>query len=598
MSNFLRLLVLCRPHYKAMLLGVFLTTLTVLANIGLLAVSGWFLASMAAAGIASATMNYFTPAGIIRFLAIVRTTSRYGERLVTHNATFLLLSQVRVRVFATLSQLNNQDLAMNRSADLVNRIQNDVDALDKFYLNVLLPILVALVCVPIVIGVMASYNAQVALICLLGIVLLGVCLPAMVSFRLRCTGEQQTKRSAQLREALSDIIAGQRELAMYQATDAQLRQCERIQQHYNGLLDERHKAVADSDGLSLLVVQLAMLGAVIVMVPLVSSGQMINVNLAMLSLFVLASFESVALLPNAVIQLPVALSAAARIFALDDKLAPGGNNVNLAVQNGDDLTDTALGLVVQGVSYRYASHFGVSDISVKTTELAPTYALDDLSFSLNPHEKVALVGPSGSGKSTLVNVLSGLWPQQAGKIAFSTAHHEVPLKELTFEKRTQLLAILAQQHHIFDGTIADNLHYAAPKASNEQMEAACEQAQLGEWLTGLPNGLNTRLGSAGRRVSQGQSRRLAIAQILLRKPAILVLDEPTEGLDNQSKQAVMKAMSRLTENSAMLVITHDAGLLSQMDNVIWLENGKVRGQGRHQALLAAHEDYRVLTTRF
>ena len=144
MANFIRLLKLCRPHYKAMLLGTFLASLTVLANVGLLAISGWFLASMAAAGIAGVHMNYFTPAGTIRFLAIVRTASRYAERLVTHNATFILLSEIRVNMFATLSKLNNLDLAMSRSADLVNRLQNDVDALDKFYLNVLLPMLVAL----------------------------------------------------------------------------------------------------------------------------------------------------------------------------------------------------------------------------------------------------------------------------------------------------------------------------------------------------------------------------------------------------------------------------------------------------------------------
>ncbi len=119
MHNFIRLLKLCRPHYKAMLLGTFLATITVLANVGLLAISGWFLASMAAAGLAGTQMNYFTPAGTIRFLAIVRTASRYGERLVTHNATFLMLSEIRVSVFSTLSKLNNVDLAMSRSADLV-----------------------------------------------------------------------------------------------------------------------------------------------------------------------------------------------------------------------------------------------------------------------------------------------------------------------------------------------------------------------------------------------------------------------------------------------------------------------------------------------
>ena len=146
-----------------LLLGAFLASLTVLANVGLLAISGWFLAAMAAAGIASVQMNYFTPAGVIRFLAIVRTASRYGERMITHNATFLLLSEIRVNMFKTLSQLKNVDLAMSRSSDLFNRLQNDVDALDKFYLNVLLPIIVALFSITICYGLVTIVELAVVL---------------------------------------------------------------------------------------------------------------------------------------------------------------------------------------------------------------------------------------------------------------------------------------------------------------------------------------------------------------------------------------------------------------------------------------------------
>lgn len=628
MHNFNRLLRLCRPHIGAMLLGVFLTVLTVLANVGLLAISGWFLASMAAAGLAAAQMNYFTPAGIIRFLAIVRTASRYGERLVTHNATFLLLSEIRVSVFATLSQLNNQQLAMNRSADLFNRMQNDVDALDKFYLNVLLPMLVALVCVPIVIWIIAGFNPQVALVCLGALLLVGVGLPVLLSAKLSRTAAQQTERSAQLRDALSDMLTGQRELALYQATDSQLAKCNAIQQNYNDLLDKRHAALADSDGVSLIVVQLAMLASVCVLVPLVFTQQIENVHLAMLSLFVLASFETVLTLPNAFIQLPVALSAAGRIFALQDVLAKTQNTLNSSTntitskgqtQQGQDKqpepilqlnqpvheapsVTKGLGLKLKNVSYQYDSDPFTGNLSIKPSTGNQHFALENISLSINPGQNVALVGPSGSGKSTLVNLLSGLWPEQHGSIcvmhdANGQIDKEYAIKGLTFAQRTKLIAILAQQHHIFDGTIADNLRYAAPDATHEQMLHACEQAQLGDWVFTLPNKLNTRLGSAGRRISQGQSRRLAIAQLLLRRPALLVLDEPTEGLDNQSKQAVMKAIMGAMNESTVLCITHDPALLCNMDKIIWLENGQLKGEGTHQVLLAEHQQYKELITR-
>ncbi|TMO76676.1 thiol reductant ABC exporter subunit CydC [Pseudoalteromonas sp. S3785] len=580
MTNFIRLLTLCRPHYKAMLLGTFLATLTVLANVGLLAISGWFLASMAAAGIAGVHMNYFTPAGTIRFLAIVRTASRYGERLVTHNATFLLLSEIRVNMFATLSKLNNVDLAMSRSADLVNRLQNDVDALDKFYLNILLPMLVALLSVPIIMVFMAAYNANVALICFIGILLIGVVLPALLSAKLNKNSHKETQLSAQLRSELSDTLTGLRELSIYQARAGQISKCNELNEQYNQQLFSRHKALANSDGLSLLVVQLAMLGAIVTIVPLVYSGAMVNVELAMLSLFVLASFESVLLLPNAFIELPNVLKAAERLFTLEDKVTAQEANSTKLIEIQFDKNNTTLAL--NNIAYKYQEHT----------------ALTNISFTLKAQQKVAIVGRSGSGKSTLVNLLTGLWPVQQGSIRLSDENNAEDLHALSSNTRASVINILAQQHHIFDGTLSENLRYAKPNATKEEMLEAINLAQLAPWFNALQDGLKTRLGTGGRSVSQGQSRRIAIAQALLQNPAILVLDEPTEGLDNQSKQTVMNAIMQVMSNASVLTITHDPALLAQMDNIIWLENGNLVAQGTHKALSEEYTDYVALTTRF
>ena len=581
MRNFIRLLKLCAPHYKAMLLGTFLATITVLANVGLLAISGWFLASMAAAGIAGVQMNYFTPAGTIRFLAIVRTASRYGERLVTHNATFLLLSEIRTNVFATLSKLNNVDLAMSRSADLVNRLQNDVDALDKFYLNVLLPMLVALLSVPIIMLFMSAYNGNVALICFTGIILIGVVIPALLSAKLTKNSHKETQLSAQLRSELSDTLTGLRELSIYQARSQQLNKCDELSEQYNQQLFIRHKALANSDGLSLLVVQLAMLASIVTIVPLVYASSMVNVELAMLSLFVLASFESVLLLPNAFIELPSVLKAAERLFTLEDKAASSqieskhvGIDENFSAQNHT--------LVLNNISYQYGEQT----------------ALTNISFELMPQQKVAIVGRSGSGKTTLINLLTGLWPLQQGSITLNNQNSVVDLRSLNNDIRANVINILAQQHHIFDGTLSENLRYAAPNATKEQMIEALALAQLSPWFNELKEGLKTRLGTGGRNVSQGQSRRIAIAQALLKNPAILVLDEPTEGLDNQSKQGVMQAIMHVMNNASVLTITHDPALLAQMDNVVWLEDGKVVAQGSHKELSSTYPDYVALTTRF
>lgn len=563
-----------------MLLGTLLATITVLANVGLLAISGWFLASMAAAGIAGVQMNYFTPAGTIRFLAIVRTASRYAERLVTHNATFLLLSEIRVNMFATLSKLNNVDLAMSRSADLLNRLQNDVDALDKFYLNVLMPMMVALLSVPIILLFMSAYNANVALICFMGILLIGVVIPALLSASLTKNSHKETHLSAQLRAELSDTLTGLRELSIYQARTEQLNKCDRLNEQYNQQLFVRHKALANADGLTLLIVQMAMLASIVTIAPLVYTNSMVNVELAMLTLFVLASFESVLLLPNAFIELPNVLKAAERLFTLQDKASDQSNNCSALIDTQFDKNNIALTL--NNISYKYDEH----------------NALNNVSFMLKSRQKVAIVGRSGSGKTTLVNLLTGLWPLQQGSITLGDHNNAQDLHSLSSDSRANVINILAQQHHIFDGTLSENLRYAKPSATKEEMLEAINLAQLEPWFNELQEGLKTRLGTGGRSVSQGQSRRIAIAQAFLLNPAILVLDEPTEGLDNQSKQTVMNAIMHVMSDASGLTITHDPALLAKMDNIIWLENGKLVAQGSHKELSEKHQEYVALTTRF
>ena len=563
-----------------MLLGTLLATITVLANVGLLAISGWFLASMAAAGIAGVQMNYFTPAGTIRFLAIVRTASRYAERLVTHNATFLLLSEIRVNMFATLSKLNNVDLAMSRSADLLNRLQNDVDALDKFYLNVLMPMMVALLSVPIILLFMSAYNANVALICFMGILLIGVVIPALLSASLTKNSHKETHLSAQLRAELSDTLTGLRELSIYQARSQQLNKCDKLNEQYNEQLFVRHKALANADGLTLLIVQMAMLASIVTIAPLVYTNSMVNVELAMLTLFVLASFESVLLLPNAFIELPNVLKAAERLFTLQDKASDQSNNRSALIDTQFDKNNIALTL--NNINYKYDEH----------------NALTNVSFMLKSRQKVAIVGRSGSGKTTLVNLLTGLWPLQQGSITLGDQNSSQDLHSLSSDSRANVINILAQQHHIFDGTLSENLRYAKPNATKEEMHEAINLAQLEPWFNELQAGVKTRLGTGGRTVSQGQSRRIAIAQALLQNPAILVLDEPTEGLDNQSKQTVMNAIMHVMSDASVLTITHDPALLAQMDNIIWLENGKLVAQGSHKELSEKHQEYVSLTSRF
>ena len=277
--------------------------------------------------------------------------------------------------------------------------------------------------------------------------------------------------------------------------------------------------------------------------------------------------------------LPNVLKAAERLFTLQDKadsltMNPQPDNSRSAPHNS--------ALTFDSISYSYGENI----------------ALKDISFTLAPEQKVAIVGRSGSGKTTLVNLLTGLWPLQQGKITLNDDTTAVNLHSLSSDARANIINILAQQHHIFDATLRENLRYATPDASETQMLEALTQAQLKPWVDDLQKGLDTRLGTAGRKVSQGQSRRIAIAQALLKQASILVLDEPTEGLDNRSKENVMRAILTVMNKATVLTVTHDPELLAQMDKIIWLENGQLVAQGTHNELTHTYNSYKALTTRF
>jgi len=409
--------------------------------------------------------------------------------------------------------------------------------------------------------------------------IIGVLLPALLSHKLRQQAHAETQLSAELRSELADTLSGARELAVYQAHAAQLAHCDSLSKQYNSLLYNRHKAIANSNGLSTLVIQLTMLTSVFIIIPLVATATMKNVELAMLALFVLASFETVLTLPSAFIELPNALSAAQRLFTLEDKLEEHNEQ-----KQAHAIPNSALGLEFKNVNYRYQG--------------ATSNALNEINLSIASGSKLALVGASGSGKTTLVNLLTGLWPIQSGTLELTTKENTFELSKLSHQQRFKCMTIVAQQHHIFDGTLRENLRYAAFDATDEMLIEACEQAELGSWLSNLKDGLNTRLGTAGRKLSHGQSRRVAIAQALLRQGNLIILDEPTESLDNHTKQNLLTTLEKIWADKTMLTITHDPAMLSRVDKVIWLEQGQVRALASHAELVANEADYVELITRF
>jgi len=567
-----RLLAILRPSGGWMLLGGLLALATLLANVILMTLSGWFIAAMAAAGVAGVSMNYFTPAAVIRACAIARTAGRYGERLVTHEATLRLLSHLRVWFYQRIEPLAPAALEHYRSGDLLSRLRADIDTLDHFYLRLLLPSAVALLSAAAFILFMLWFDPRLALIEGGLLALAGVVLPLWLKRLATPTGERVTRLASELRASLVDDLQGMGELLI---DGADRRHAERIAQLSRQLAGEQTR-LNRLDGLALgavgLCANLALWLVLLTAIPMVREANLPPVQLAMLALFTLASFEAVAPLPAAFQGLGETLEAARRIFGLVDSAPAVAEPADPAAPPGE------FTLALTGVGFSYPGHADASPL------------LDSLDLRLPAGGRIALLGPSGSGKTTLLQLLLKFRSPDRGEITLGGVAYD----RLSGEALRRRIAVATQYNHLFNASIRDNLRLARPGAGQDEIESACRLAMLHDFIAGLPEGYDTRVGELGLRLSGGQVRRLAVARALLKEAPILILDEPTEGLDPRTERMMMRNLLEGTAGRSLLLVTHRVVGLEAMDEILLLHAGRIAERGSHASLIATSGSYRQL----
>ncbi len=570
MSDLLRLLRLLRPVMGWLLLGGLITFVTLLANVMLMAVSGWFIAAMALAGVAGVSMNYFTPAAVIRACAIARTVGRYGERLLTHQATLRLLASLRVWFYQRLEPLAPAVLEGYRSGDLLSRLHADIDTLDHLYLRLLLPTLVASASSLVFVLFLLWYSPLLAFIeaSLLG--LAGVALPLLMNRLAAPTGESINRLSSDLRASLVNDLQAMGELLIDGADSRQAHRIGALSQRLAAAQTRMSQLEGIAQGAVGLCANLAMWLIALSAVPMVRAGELPPAQLAMLALFTLASFEAIAPLPVAFQGLGETMMAARRIFGLIDT-PPAVVEPLAPAPLPQDLT-----LRLRSVHFTYPA--------------ADTPVLRGLDLSLPPGGKLALIGPSGSGKTTLLQLLLKFRAPDAGEIRLGGVSYD----SIAGESLRSRIAVATQHNHLFNASIRDNLLLANPEADQHAIETACRQAMIHDFIATQPAGYETQVGELGLRLSGGQTRRLAVARALLKDAPILILDEPTEGLDPHNEQAMMRNVLQWAEGRSLLLVTHRVRGLETMDEILLLRAGEIIERGSHRELLATSQSYRQL----
>jgi len=567
MKELLRLVRLLAPYRGWMTLGALLALMALIANLVLMATSGWFIAAMAVAGAGGVSMNYFTPAALIRASAIARTLGRYLERLVTHEATLRQLAGLRVWFYGHLEPLAPARLQGLHSGDLLSRIRADVDALDNLYLRTLVPVLVAATGLTLSVGFLALFHLPAALLTLAMLLAAGILVPLWAGARGAAPGRRLVEAQAELRSAVIDGIQGLPELLVHGAARAQ---AERVQALSRALVADQDlmSAYASlSQGGVSLAAHLALWGVLWLTIPLVgpagSAAPLAAPSLALLALFTLASFEAVAPLPLAIQHLGGTRAAARRLFEIVD--APPA----VVDPQGPSPRPARYDLELSGLCFSYPG--------------SDRPALNGVDLRVPEGARVAVVGASGSGKSTLINLLLRFWAPDRGSIHLGGCD----LAAFRGEDLRRYFAVVGQHTHLFAASIRDNLRLADPHATPQALEEACRLAQIHDFIAALPEGYDTWLGETGARLSGGQARRLAVARALLKDAPILLLDEPTEGLDGATEASVLTALRALMHRRTVLLISHRATGLEAMDEILVLDAGRVRERGTHQALLGA-----------
>jgi ATP-binding cassette subfamily C protein CydC len=532
MKALFRLMALGKSQAPYLLLGLLISLTATLVAVAL---SG-------AAGAVFAGTAFLAAPMLLRVLGPTRVVARYSERMVTHAALFRALADLRVWFFRRIAERMAGGLGMHRAGDLLARLVGDVEAQDAVYMRVLLPLAGALALLPVLAVVLGAVEPMLAMVVCALFAVSAFLLPALAMRGAMAGGTALAQAMAGLRVTVLDAVTGLREVRAFAAEGRMLAA---TQAREAALLTAQARAmrlVTWAGAGAFLSAQAAILATLLL-------GRDHGAVAIALVFIVLAAFEAISLLPRAGAQAGVAAAAAERVVAV--ACAP----ILLPDPANPAKLPSSHALRIEGVSFRWQPDRPL--------------VFDGLSLDIPAGTHIALLGPSGIGKSTLAALCLRLAAPQSGRILLGG----VDIATLAAADLRRQIGWLSQATHLFDDTIRANLLLARPDASDAELWAALERAQIAEAVRALPEGLETYLGEGGLRFSGGQGRRLALARALLSPARILILDEPCAGLDAETERQFLATLSQSTNDRSTMLIAHHLTGVEKLDRIYRLSAG-------------------------
>lgn len=567
MRVLLPFLALYRRHWFMLLLGIILAILTLLASIGLLTLSGWFLAGTSLAGFAGIySFNYMLPAAGVRGAAIFRTAGRYFERLVSHDATFRVLSHLRVFTFKKILPLSPGGIARFRQGELLNRLVADVETLDHLYIRVISPIIAAFVVIMAIMFGLGLIDARLANT-LGGIMLtLLIILPFVFYYAGKPIGRDLTDLRGQYRTVLTSMLQGQAELTVFGALPRFRQNLAQLEAKWL----RRQAQQANLTGLSqsLMILASGLTATLILWLAAdgIDNSFMPEALIALFTFCALAAFESLAPVTVAFQHLGQVMTSATRISHLIEQKP----DVTFPEKGGE--TNNRATLTMHNICFTYPAQ--------------PMQVINHVDLTIEAGQHIALLGKTGCGKSTLLQLINRAFDPTHGTISLNN----LPIADYDEATLRSMMSVVPQRVHVFSHTLRENLLMAKEQATDEELKDVLQQVGLGQLLEN-DEGLNAWMGDGGRQLSGGEQRRLGLARALLHNAPLVLLDEPTEGLDADTEQQILALLHQHCQGKAVLMITHRLHGLDKMDKICVMDGGKIVETGTHASLLQQQGHY-------
>lgn len=549
-----------------MTLTIFFAILGVTSGAMLLFVSGYLISKSSLRP--ENIMIVYVPIVSVRAFSIGQAVFPYLEKLVSHDIVLRILADYRKRVYNILEPQALFLQSRYQTGDILSVLSDDIEKLQDFYIRTLFPSIVGVVVYGVFAIVLGFFDWMFMLMMLglLGVIVFLV--PFISYFMMQKNHVLIKQKRGKLYQHVTDAMFGQLDWLVSGRVREVISQ---VANENNNLINKENSVNTwhhIRDSFLRFIVGIAIIAMMIWANIQVGDGA---ISATIIAAFVLMMFSITdALLPmsDAVEEIPTYLDSLRRMIKLQEQ-----ENNTLVPTMVEEITCKEPTIHIKNIRYQYEEN--------------SRNVIDNLSLTIEPGKKIAILGKSGTGKSTLLKMLAGLIEPNEGKIYLDNF-------EMNRDYLANAVSVLNQKPHLFHTTIANNIRVGKANASEEEIIDVLKKAQIMELVKQLPKGIHTQMDEMGKRFSGGERQRIAFARVLIQDTPIILMDEPTTGLDPRTERDLLSTILEAAEDKTIIWVTHHLAGAELMDEIIFLDAGKIKLYGSHLDLMESSDYYRTL----